>query len=179
MCPFQVVERNDILNEIRSLNTTKSTEESDISSKIYQIKWRVIANFVHAAFSGCLESWDLVSLLKWGNVTLIFKKTITTQHIKTIQKTVIQAVVFIFRQYFFDVPVKRLGFNPHHCLVAMVENWKTNTDTGKSFGALLTDLLTLSFQSVSVCFHLIFILWYLIFVQYLLCNKWHSFQTEI
>ena len=34
----------------------------------------------------------------------------------------------------------RKGFNPQHCLVAMIENWKTNTDLGKSYGDLLTDL---------------------------------------
>ena len=32
------------------------------------------------------------------------------------------------------------GFNPQHCLIAMVENWRSSNDKGNSFGTLLTDL---------------------------------------
>ena len=34
----------------------------------------------------------------------------------------------------------RKGFSPHHCLVSMLEKWKSATDNKKSFGAVLTDL---------------------------------------
>ena len=34
----------------------------------------------------------------------------------------------------------RKGFNAQHCLVSMLEKWKSETDNKKSFGALLTDL---------------------------------------
>ena len=34
----------------------------------------------------------------------------------------------------------RKGFIAQHCLVSMLEKWKSATDNKKSFGALLTDL---------------------------------------
>ena len=34
----------------------------------------------------------------------------------------------------------RKGYSTHHCLLAMLEKWKSAVDKGKSFGALLTDL---------------------------------------
>ena len=34
----------------------------------------------------------------------------------------------------------RKGFSAQHCLVSMLEKWKSTTDNKKSFGALLTDL---------------------------------------
>ena len=34
----------------------------------------------------------------------------------------------------------RKGYSTQHCLLAMLEKWKSEVDKGKSFGALLTDL---------------------------------------
>ena len=34
----------------------------------------------------------------------------------------------------------RKGFSAQHCLLAMLEKWKSSNDKGKAFGALLTDL---------------------------------------
>ena len=34
----------------------------------------------------------------------------------------------------------RKGYGAQHCLLAMVEHWKSAVDKGKIFGALLTDL---------------------------------------
>ena len=34
----------------------------------------------------------------------------------------------------------RKGYSTQHCLLAMLETWKSAVDKGKSFGALLTDL---------------------------------------
>ena len=34
----------------------------------------------------------------------------------------------------------RKGFSAQHCLLAMLEKWKSSNDKGKAFAALLTDL---------------------------------------
>ena len=34
----------------------------------------------------------------------------------------------------------RKGYSTQQCLIALIEKWKSATDKGKSFGALLTDL---------------------------------------
>ena len=34
----------------------------------------------------------------------------------------------------------RKGYSTQQCLIALTEEWKSTTDKGKSFGALLTDL---------------------------------------
>ena len=36
--------------------------------------------------------------------------------------------------------VFRIGFSAQHCLLAMLEKWKSAVDKGKVFDALLTDL---------------------------------------
>ena len=48
-------------------------------------------------------------------------------------------------QYFEPILSKflcdfRKGFNSQHCLLSMLEKWKTALDNKKNFGALLTDL---------------------------------------
>ena len=46
-----------------------------------------------------------------------------------------------FERYFFCKYqcVFRKGFSAQHCLVSMLEKWKSATDNKKLFGALLTD----------------------------------------
>ena len=34
----------------------------------------------------------------------------------------------------------RKGYDPQHCLLAMIDKWKITVDNGNVFGALLTDL---------------------------------------
>ena len=34
----------------------------------------------------------------------------------------------------------RKGYDPQHCLLAMIDKWKIAVDNGNVFGALLTDL---------------------------------------
>ena len=34
----------------------------------------------------------------------------------------------------------RKGYSPQHCLLPMLEKWKSATDNRKMFGALVTDL---------------------------------------
>ena len=33
----------------------------------------------------------------------------------------------------------RKGYSPQQCLIALIEKWKSATDKGEYFGALLTD----------------------------------------
>ena len=52
---FQFVKKNDIFNEIRSLNATKSSQESDILTKIIKENG-LFEDSLHASFNECLES---------------------------------------------------------------------------------------------------------------------------
>ena len=48
---LQFVERGIILNEIRSLNATKSAQKSDISTKLIKENEQLIVEFLHAALN--------------------------------------------------------------------------------------------------------------------------------
>ena len=72
------IEPCPILNGIRSLNTAKSVQESNIPTKITKEN-ELSADVLHVTFNECLESRDLASLLKWADVTPIFKKVRRTK----------------------------------------------------------------------------------------------------
>ena len=41
---------------------------------------------------------------------------------------------------FYQNRIKDKGYSTQHCLINLLEKWKSSVDKGKTFGALLTDL---------------------------------------
>ena len=99
-------------------------------------------------------SKNLISILpKKANITSVFKKGDRNSKDNYMPVSILPNIskIFercIFRQlysFMFEFLSKyqcgfRKGYSTKHCLLAMLEKWKSAVDKGKSFGALLTDL---------------------------------------
>ena len=71
---FQFVERDDKLNKMRSINATRSAQESDIPITSIRENKELFADFLYAAFNEGLISGGFVLFAKWVDATPIIKK---------------------------------------------------------------------------------------------------------
>ena len=148
-----MIERDEVLNGIKSLKTSKTSQDSDIPNKIIKENADVFTDFLHTTFNKCVHSGGFPSCLKWADVTPIFKKGSKSQKdnhrpisilpniSKIFERPLFNQMSSFFKQIFSKFQCGfRKGFSPQHCLLAMIEKWKSSNDKEKAFGALLTDL---------------------------------------
>ena len=64
----------EILNEINSLDTSKSTQSEDILFKTIKDNADIFANFISQNFNKCTIDGKFPDQLKKADVTLVFKK---------------------------------------------------------------------------------------------------------
>ena len=71
---FNYVSYEEVLNEIRKLQTTKTTQQNDIPTKILKENSEVFARYFHKNINFCIENSIFPSDLKVADVTPAFKK---------------------------------------------------------------------------------------------------------
>ena len=71
---FRKVTYEEILNEINSLNTSKSTQSEDIPFRIIKDNVHVFANFTLQNFNKCIMDGKFPDQLKKADVSPVFKK---------------------------------------------------------------------------------------------------------
>ena len=71
---FQKVTYEEILNEIKNLDTSKSTQSEDIPFKIINDNADIFANFILQNFSKCIIDGKFPDQLKKADVSPVFKK---------------------------------------------------------------------------------------------------------
>ena len=71
---FSYVSYEEVLNEIRKLQTTKTTQQNDIPTKILKENSEVFARYFHKNINFCIENSIFPSDLKVADVTPAFKK---------------------------------------------------------------------------------------------------------
>ena len=150
---FEILERNELLKEIRKLNTKKSSQESDIPTKIIKENAEIFTDFILSSLNDSITKGHFPDILKKADITPIFKKG--SRNIKENYRpiSILPNISKIFERPLFDQitthfdqilsPYQcgfRKGFSTQHCLLAMLEKWKVCNDKKLSFGALLTDL---------------------------------------
>ena len=74
MFSFRKVNYEETLNEINSLDTSKSTQSEDISFKIIKDNADIFANFILQNFNKCIIDVTFPDQLKKANVSPVFKK---------------------------------------------------------------------------------------------------------
>ena len=150
---FSNVEKREILHEIVNLDSSKSCQDTDVPTKIIKENADIFADFIHPAINATINKNEFPSFLKLADVIPVFKKgSKNSKHnyrpisiLKNISK-VYERVMFkqigdFMENYFSKFQCGfRKGYSTQQCLIALVEKWKSATDKGKSFGALLTDL---------------------------------------
>ena len=71
---FRNVTYEEILNEINSLDTSKSTQSEDIPFKIIKDNADIFANFILQNFNKCIIDGKFPDQLKKADVSPVFKK---------------------------------------------------------------------------------------------------------
>ena len=71
---FRKVTYEEILNEINSLDTSKSTQSEDIPFKIIKDNANIFANFVLQNFNKCVIDGKFPDQLKKADISPVFKK---------------------------------------------------------------------------------------------------------
>ena len=150
---FSTVGREDIIKEIVNLDISKSSQGTDIPTKILKENIDIFTDFFHPSFNECIETSVFPGCLKNANVTPIFKKGSKTLKDNYRPVSILPNVSKIFERPLFNQMSEyfenilsiyqcgfRKGYSTQICLVSLLEKWRKSVDKGKSFGALLTDL---------------------------------------
>ena len=131
---FSYVSYEEVLNEIRKLQTTKTTQQNDIPTKILKENSEVFARYFHKNINVCIENSIFPSDLKVADVIPVFKKKSKTSKdnyrpISILPNTskINERCLYNQMQTYFDNILSeyqcgfRKGFNAQHCLVSMIE----------------------------------------------------------
>ena len=151
---FKNVQEEEILKELNNLNINKATQNTDIPTKIIQENSDIFGDFIFSNFNCYINTSSYPSLLKRADITPVHKKdskseknnyrpvSILSNISKVYERIIFKQMSEFFESSFFSKYQCgfRKGFSAQHCLVSMLEKWKSATDNKKSFGALLTDL---------------------------------------
>ena len=151
---FSQVECDEIMKEISRLNINKATQSTDIPTKLIKELLNIFADFIFENHNNCISSFVFPSYLKNTIITPAHKKGPKTSKdnyrpvsiLSNISKIYERLMFKQISEYFepscrnFNVVFFRAGYSAQHCLLSMLEKWKSAVDNKKTFGALLTDL---------------------------------------
>ena len=150
---FKELEKEKIQKEIYNLNSNKASQHSDIPTKIIKSNSDIFSDFQYKSINSSIKSSLFLSCLKTADIMPIYKKgkrdlkdnyrpvSILPVLSKLYERSMFKQIseffenIFSKNQYGF-----RKGHSTQQCLLAMLEKWKRSVDSGKAFGALLTDL---------------------------------------
>ena len=149
---FSKVNHEEIVKEIKNLDTSKASQVSDIPTKIIKTNCDIFSNFIHSSYNKTIEKSEFRSL-KLADVTSIFKKGECTEKgnyrpvsILSNLSKIYERIIYNKLLSFFDTKFLkfrcgfRKRFSTQHALLAMIEKWEKNVDNGHALGAVLTDL---------------------------------------
>ena len=151
---FKNVQKEEILKELNNLNINKATPNTDIPTKILKENSDIFGDFIFSNLNSFINTSSYPSLLKRADITPVHKKdsksakknyrpvSILSSISKLYERIMFKQMSEYFENSFFSKYQFgcRKGFSAQHCLVSMLEKWKSATDNKKSFGAILTDL---------------------------------------
>ena len=148
---FSQVERHDIMKEINNLRTNKATQRTDIPTNLL----RKILIFLEILFLVTMKISSSIfpNFLKNAIITPVHKRGAKSSKYNYRPVSILSNISkicegLLFKQipeYFEPILSKfqcgfRKGYSAQHCLLAMLEKWKSAVDNKGNFGALLTDL---------------------------------------
>ena len=150
---FFPVQYDDVLRKIRNLDPSKSSQQTDIPTKILNYNSEYFAGYFHENINFCFENSCLPSDLKFADVTPAYKKKSKNSKdnyrpvsiLSNISKVYERCIYDQMEAYFETILSPNQcgfckGFSAQHCLISLIEKWKKSIDNGGAFGALITDL---------------------------------------
>ena len=145
---FQTIDREYDLKEIRALKLNKACQEQDVPTKIVKKNDELFADFIHSAYNDSIIQSNIFPFcLKNADVTLVFKKGLKSKVDNYRPVSILPNISKLFERPLFDQISSffdeilsdyqcgfRKGFNPQHCLIAMIEKWRSCNDFGNHLG---------------------------------------------
>ena len=150
---FSEVNIEDIKKDNLKLDKNKTSQHSNIPAKIIKENLGIFPDFLCTNINSSFKSSSFPSYLKMANVTPLHRKgkkdlkeNYRPVSILPVFSEVFERSMFGQMCSFFDNFLSkqqcgfRKGYSTHQCLLTLLEKWKRAVDSGKMFGALLTDL---------------------------------------
>ena len=150
---FEEVNIGEVEKAILKLDKTEATQKPDILTRIIKENIEIFSDFLCTSINSTVKSSSFPSSLKLADVTPVDKKgrkymkeNFRPVSILPTLSKIFEKCMFAQMSTFFDNIFSnqqggfRKGYKTQHCLLVMLETWKSSVDKGKVFGALLTDL---------------------------------------
>ena len=150
---FSQIGHDEIMKELNNLDKNKAIQNTDIPAKLIKENSDIFANFILENLNNCISHSIFPPSMKNAIITPVHKKASKTSKDNFRPVNILPNISKIFERVMFKQmselfePILskyqcgfRKGFSAQHCLLAMLEKWKSAADNKKTFGALLTDL---------------------------------------
>ena len=134
------------MKKIKCLDRSKGSQNGDVPTKISKENAEFLNGFIYSALNEAVQSGNFPSCLKWAEATPIFKKGLRSHVGNYRPVSILPNVSKLFERAsfeqihsFFDKIFSmyqcgfRIGINPQHCLIAIVEKWNLSKDKGNFF----------------------------------------------
>ena len=133
---FEYIPKSDIKKEILNLDVFKSSQDSDIPTKIIKVNTDILAEVLYNVFNRSLEVGEVPSGMNLANVTPVHKKGSRYDKGNYCPVNILPNSSKIFERClhkqisdFFDAILSkyqcsfRKGHGVQHCLTALLEKW--------------------------------------------------------
>ena len=150
---FFPVQYDDVLRKIGNLDSSKSSQQTDIPTKILNYNSEYFAGYFDENINFCFENSCLPSDLKFADVTPAYNKKSKNSKDNYRPVSILSSISKLYERCIYDQmeayfktilsPKQcgfRKGFSAQHCLISLIEKWKKSIDNSSAFGALMTDL---------------------------------------
>ena len=154
MFPFGNATYEEILNEINSLDTSKSTQSDEISFEIIKYNSDIFTTFILQNFNKCIIDKKFPNQLKKTGVSHVFKKGNHNDKTNYQPVNILPSLSKVYKHLAYNqihqmaenalkinmsVPFCK-NYSTQHVLITMIEKARKILNKGSTFGALLTDL---------------------------------------
>ena len=134
---LEEVSYEEMLHEIKQLDTRKACQDTDVPSKIVKMNSDIFADFLHQNFNHVIATSVFPQNFKNANVTPVFKKGDRNSETNYMPVSILPNVSKIYERFLYKQMSKffhkilsryqcsfRKGFNSQHCLATMLEKWR-------------------------------------------------------
>ena len=150
---FVEISVENMFNEIMNLDLSKASPKDSIPGKIVKDNINIFSIILKENFNEMLKTGEFPEKLKLADISPIFKKGDKTDKANYRPVSILPIISKLYEKLlyyqlynFFEMKLStsqcgfRKGFSAQHCLIPLLEKWKTAVDNNSSFGAVLTDL---------------------------------------
>ena len=150
---FHTVTIDDIVHEIKGLNTSKASAHSSIPVKNFKHNWDISSPALHPIINNAISECTFPSKLKYADIAPLHKNDDVTnkKNYRPISMLPVVSKVFeriLHKQIGYFINEKlfaymcgyRKGYNTQYALMALLERWKKSLDSQGYAGTVIMDL---------------------------------------